>query len=308
MACPYREDSVRRQAAFQQRLQRVEEYCRPFLKVSNGAVIVENSHQRSIGVTRMLSNHYIPNESESAELDNCEDPTRQRNFFAFKPTLDAETYTRECEELGERRFDDTHGSYVELDTLFWKNHMVPVYEGEFHLGSNRIVCREKPEGGVAHLTGSIDMLKYNMVSGKLVLVELKTGSTSRSFFSMKQLFVKQKHVKQLQAYAYLLRNMFHLCGIEFNPENLELVIAGVDTSIRKVALWRVRYNPVVFLASSERWASLHDNIRLLSGDDLPCVQCAEPARYQDPKDTRLFYCSPKCREARRANKNEKISS
>lgn len=284
--------------AYAQCLRTVEERCHHFLKTNKGAVIVENSTRRSLGVTTILTNYYSPSEKECTELDEAEDRGSALNFIAFKPTLDAETYNEFVEELGERRFTDTHGSYVELDSLFHANGMVPAYEGEFKLGSNLICCRDRPSGDaeIVHLTGAIDMIKYNRRTGKLVLVELKTGNTSRAFFTMKQLFVKQKHVRQLQSYAYLLRNMFQICGVPFKSNNFELVIAGVDNSVRKVALWSVRYEPTRFLGEDERWQPLIRNIFRLSGDSLPCSQCAAPATHQWQRDTRVFFCGTACKD------------
>lgn len=291
-----------RRKEFEEKLAAVREHCVHFLTRSRGATIVTSTDYRSLGVTTLLTNYFRLNDAEKKRIANSRDWGASADVMAWKNTVDAGSMIEGyCTPLGSVKFKDSHDSYVQFDTLFLQNNLVPLADGEMDIGHNNILCKEAPDSEVdVHPTGAIDMLKYNRRRRKLTLIELKTSKTHKNFTTMENAFLKQKHIKQLHFYALMLKNMFDCARIPFDSTDFELVIVGVHETTMQIAMWRINYMPKHFLGENwgeGRWHSILSSLRRIQSHEVRCSGCGKEAHFQDQVNTRLFWCSKLCRDA-----------
>lgn len=286
-------------------LNSIKAYTSRFIAKSNDAIIIGNSQWRSLGVNRILINYFIPNDEELQTLSTAEDKDKQLNLMAWKKPLDKTVFSEFCHLIGERQFSGPHGYIVELDSLFGDNHIISLNCNELPVGDASILALSNPtadpkdQTNWIHPTGAIDMTKYNRRTGKIVCIELKTGN---SYFpcGLQSRYLKEKHVKQLHFYAFMLLNIANNAGIKLSANQIELAFAAADTRMQRVALWSVAYKPKFFLGSalgSTRWHSLIEGrIFRIPLAQIKCRMCSKPANCQSKKEPQKFYCSEQCRK------------
>ena len=245
---------------FHDKLHKIAEITNKMIIRNNGAIIVSNTAYRSMGVTRMLANYYKPDEKQTQELNTSNDKGKSLAFMSQKYTVDKETYSNKFLSLSEKKFSDQHDSFVVVDEVFKNLNIISVHGNEFQLGHKTLFIREYPnhKSQQYHLTGAIDYLKYNTLTGKLVIIELKTGKYP--FGEMKSLYLKEKHVKQVQMYAWMLRYMSICANIPIRQEDIELMIVAVNDVKKMVSVWKVQYDPITFLGKywNNRWSGIID--------------------------------------------------
>ena len=290
---------------FEQKLRGIREHFEGTVVHNNGAVIVRGPTQRhSIGVTRVLTNYYKPSAEELTRINHSQDQGKEHNFAAFKHSIDKETFSAKCRTVVEKKFEHYDSSMTVDDALCEHNDLIPIGQAEFMLGTPSLVVRETPSGQAEakHLTGSIDRMRYNKRTGKLALVELKSGQTKAPYMQMKALYFKEKHCKQLTAYAFMLQIMAAEAGVHITQDDLELIVIGLDTSKHTVAVWQLQYDPKTFLGSvwaSERWYGIVDTgfLMRVSLDKFCSIpDCAKMAFYKSRRRPELQYCSTECAE------------
>jgi hypothetical protein len=288
---------------FQLKLNAVRAYFEGKLIHNNDAVIVKSDTRQSIGVTRLLTNYYRPSAEESARLSSAADVGKERSFAAFRHSIDNESFAKNFSTLvDEERYQSYDSAMTVDDALFARQQLVPIGSKEYALGSPSVVAREQPrhDADYKHVTGSIDRLRYNTRTGRLALIELKSGQTRAPYMKMRSLYLKEKHCKQLTLYAYLLLIMAAEASVAIAPQDLELIIVGWDTCKHTLSVWKMNYDPQTFLGS--RWAASHWYGLLDTGfmarrtlDRLCCIpQCGQRAIYSSARRD-LLYCSVACR-------------
>ena len=294
-----------RYAEFENKLSAIREHFEARLGRQNGAVIVRNSKHQSIGVTRLLSNYYKPSAEEFARINRAEDAGRERTFSAFKAGIDKETFGAKFRTIvDEQRFEHYDSSMTVDDSLFEHQGLVPIDRAEYLLGSPSLVVRELPsvDAALKHLTGSIDRLRYNKRTGRLALIELKSGQTRAPYMKMRALYLKEKHCKQLTLYAFMLRIMASEANISLEPNDIELFIIGYDSAKHCVSVWQMQYDPQTFLGSvwaGERWAGIIDTgllARLTLNEHCCIPNCTNRAMLRSKLHPDQVYCSQACRE------------
>jgi len=291
---------------FEQKLSKIRTHFQGSVMHNNGAVIVRNRNGRqSIGVTRLLNNYYRPSEEELTRINKSEDQGREISFAAWKHSVDKETCAAKFRTLvDEQRFEYYDSGMTVDDALLEHAGLVPIGKPEFALGSPSLVAREQPSSSATlkHLVGSIDRHRYNKRRAKLVFVELKSGNTKAPYMTMRALYLKEKHAKQLTLYAFIFQIMAMEAGVKITADDIELIIIGYDTVKRAVSVWEMQYDPKTFLGSywaTEHWHGLIDMncLMRLTLDSLCCVPgCRKKALYQSQSRPDLRYCSDKCRE------------
>lgn len=295
-----------RYTEFQDKLKAIREHFEGVVVHNNGAVIVRgHAGRQSIGVTRTLTNYYKPSDEDLTKINKAEDQGRERNFAAFKHSVDRETFNNKFQTVvDEEKFEHYDHSMTVDDKLFENHDLIPIGPPEYALGSPSLVVRETPSSDALakYIVGSIDRLRYNKRTAKLVLLELKSGQTRAAYMAMRTLYLKEKHCKQLTFYAFILQVMALEAGVKITQEDLELIVVGVDTSKRTVSVWQMQYDPKTFLGShwaGERWIGIVDTGMLmrLTLDEFCCIpDCTKKALYQHPKRSDLKYCSQACRD------------
>jgi len=313
--------------------------------LNNKAVIVSGSPYRSRGVTGILSNHYKPDDKAIEEIAKAEDKGDKRSYLAYKPTVTQETFQALFQERASVKFTDFHDSVVAKEVFYKNLGLVPSGFVEFKLGCKSLVIRELPreedpeseieyrvplselistEYGLrkfVHLTGSIDMIKYNERTGKIVFIELKTGSTQ--WGTMRSLYLKEKYVKQLCMYSYMMRYIARLAGINLKASDFELMIVAENSSQKTMVAWSVVYDPITFLGSrwSPHWYNIIDSrppimlflssvmsanrpstpqsntaAQIQSNNNYPCCVCQNPSCFQGKAFNKtLYFCSVNCK-------------
>jgi hypothetical protein len=294
-----------RYTEFQEKLQTIREHYEGVIVHHNGAVIVRgNGDRQSIGVTRVLTNYYKPSDEELTKINNAEDQGRERNFAAFKTSIDRETFNNKFHTVvDEEKFEHYDHSMTVDDKLFENHDLIPIGPAEYTLGTPSLVVREHPraDAAVKYIVGSIDRLRYNKRTAKLVLLELKSGQTRAAYMAMRTLYLKEKHCKQLTFYAFILQVMALEAGVKITQEDIELIVVGVDTSKRTVSVWQMQYDPKTFLGgvwAGERWCGIVDTGMLmrLTLDEFCCIpDCTHKAVFKVAHRPELRYCSQACR-------------
>ena len=224
--------------------------------------------KRSIGVTRVLDNYYKPSAEEQAKIAIAKDPGTELSTAAWRHSVDQMTYNANFVSLTNNHYFAYEATLNTVSEL-GKVRMVAMDKPEFRLGSPSMIVLETPGGGAQDwmfLVGSIDMFFYNYGTGKLVICEAKSGFSeapahSNSKLYMVSKFLKEKHVKQLTLYAWMLINMSQEAGVPIDPTDIELVILADDRSKRRSEIWLFGYHPKTFLGSVwafDRWTGLID--------------------------------------------------
>lgn len=274
--------------------------------------LAAQNYRRSLGVTRFLANYYKPSSAEQAEIAAATDKGKALSFAAFKHSIDKPTFEARFALVSESRYESFEDTIVGMNELN-RADVVPLGPPEFMLGSRNIIAKEEPRESAdwVHLTGSIDAIGYNKVTGKLVLVELKSGFTSATsnakFMSMQTLHLKEKHCKQLCLYARMLTAMAVEIGIVIAPTDLELLIVANNKSKHLLSIWRMVYDPETFLGSTwagERWVGILDSGMLRTAVAPHFPSCAACGRQADIIKTKslpiVFLCKP-CFNANRCH-------
>jgi hypothetical protein len=297
-------------------LTKVQTHFRNTVQRYNGAVIVyypakeRTQHHRTIGVTRLLANYYRPSAEEEAKINAAVDKGKELGFFAFRHCIDKYTFEARFRKLAETKYETYDDTIVAMNALKEVN-MIAIGSPEFLLGSRNIFVKEEPREGAEwlHLTGSIDMLCYNTLTGKLALVELKSSSgftsnnSNAKFMSMQTLHLKEKHCKQLCLYTKLFIAMAAEIGIVVPPADLELVIIANNKTKHKLAIWEMPYDPITFLGSvwaRDRWYGITDTGALFFKvqDIAPrCSVCKGDADILKTKSLPIIFICIKCKNA-----------
>lgn len=257
----------------------------------NGAIIVrynDRAHDRrgSIGAHRLLCNYYRPSAEEQQQLNNAKDVGKERSTQAFHHAIDKATFHEKFTHLiPALRYEAYDEALIASNTLSNQCNMVSLGYAEFTLGSRRILVNEFPHEGAQqlHLTGALDALFYNRATGKLVLVEQKSGfpQNNARFFSMEQLYLKEQHAKQLTLYACLLLLMAEEAGVPLVADDLELCLLANNKARHQLSAWRMQFDPVTFLG--ETWAAVHwYAIIIVVNKPMQCCFCG---RFDELKQT-----------------------
>ncbi len=229
--------------------------------------------KHSIGVTRLLDNYYKQSDEDRAQIQKAKDPGVELGLITWKSAIDQLTYQANFRSLTNNKYkayEATLNTVTELGSA----HMVAIDKPEFRLGSPSMMVLETPNGGEEdwrYLVGAIDAFFYNYETGKLVICEAKSGfsegpARSNSPVYMANKFLKEKHVKQLTLYTWILINMAEEAGVPISPDDLELAILADDRSRHISEIWTFAYNPKTFLGSVwafDRWYGLIDTGLLL---------------------------------------------
>ena len=280
----------------------------------NGAIRVvysplEKSH-RSIGVTRVLDNYYRPSPEEITKINAATDKGKELGFCSFKHCIDKDTFEARFQKLKETKYETYDDAIVAMNALK-EVGLIAIGSPEFLLGSRNIFVKEEPKPGAdwLHLTGAIDMLCYNTITKKLVLVELKSSSgftsnsTNAKFMSMQTLHLKEKHCKQLCLYAKVFIAMAAEIGINILPNDMELIIIANNKSKHKLAIWQMPYDPVTFLGSiwaRDRWCGIVDSGALFFKAQTTgprCSVCKGDADVLKTKSLPIIFICKTCKNA-----------
>lgn len=289
-----------RRKEYSDKLQQVKDTCGHFLITQRAMTIIQNSKYRSLGVTTLLTNYFKLTAADKQRIAHSNDRGASADIMAYKMPVDSGTMIDgHCQPIDTVKFKDSHDSFVQMDSLFLKHQLLPLFEGEFNVGHNTIVIKESPEStNLVHPVGAIDELKYNERTGKLAVIELKTSKSSKHFSTMEAAFLKEKHLKQVTFYPWLLKNMFDACRIPFDCKDFELYIVGVHETMMQISIWRIQYLPKYFLGgnwSSDKWHSIWAATHRIEGNKLPCCNCQGTSHYQDAVNPRYFWCSKACK-------------
>lgn len=239
--------------------------------------------KHSIGVTSVLDNYYRQSEEDVERIAAAPDRGIELGKRAWRHAIDSLTAER-FKSLTNNKYmayEATLNTVTQLGSV----HLAQIDKPEFRVGSPTITVLETPNGDERDwkfLVGAIDMFLYNYETGQLVLCEAKSGFSDQlmrnSPLYMAKMFLKEKHVKQLTLYAWMLIKMSHEAGVPIAPEDIQLVILADDRNKHMSEIWSFPYDPVTFLGSvwaRDRWVGFVDTNLLLHRPvlSLECMFC-----------------------------------
>jgi len=256
---------------------------------------VANSPHRSLGVHALLNNYYKLTPAQNELIVNAVDREIQLSDITFRPTISHELYASHFVALGEERLEHPdHDMYVALDNLLFKHGLLPLGCNELVVGHPKLLCERSPTNPEnVHMVTAIDMPRFSSATGKAAVLELKTSNRADVSYTLFEMFCKERTAKQIQLTAYLLRSMSAELHLPVHEAELELYLAGVDVYGKRCALWKIDYDPVLFLGDGmENWHAHLPRMR----ESLRCCMCNKPAKSQSASDPTKYFCGNQCRE------------
>lgn len=255
-----------------------------------------NDRRNTIGVVNFIK--------LSAKIIDCEKSKLDKNdYYEFKSKYfnDFEIYN--C--LEEIEF---YNNQLDLIPIITKNNKlifseislghpnVLVYNEENLDISNRLPDIEVSNH--SYLAGLIDLMMFNIINGKFVIIERKTYYGDND--NLEDIFLIDITIKQLTLYAYYFLNLCITYNIAITEEDIELQITGVCLKKKIIKIWKINYNPKRYLAiwKQDKWNPILNQSGRIRLNEQYCKNCFLYIDTQNnilkSENTKRIYCSQNC--------------
>jgi hypothetical protein len=221
-----------------------------------------------VGAHKLNTFSYKLQPGEAKLVDAAEDKVKKRRLLSTKHVLERDAQMLAVRDLVPLLEFSGYDSPMMEDVLAKKGLEILPGDGydsmEFLVGLPTHLVRMSPDSkeALGFPVGSIDRIRYCASRKRIVLLELKTNEWPAHWKgSLEKAFLKERNVRQICWYAWLLLRMAQQAGIPLRAEHIELCLVGVAKVQNRMAAWRIEYDPDRFLrgmawSGAARWHPL----------------------------------------------------
>lgn len=234
----------------------------------DGAIRIPDHRYPSVGAHKLNSFYYKLQPNEVKLVDAAEDKVAERRRLSTKHVLERDAQMLAVRDLVPLREFSEYDAPMMVDDELAKAglEILPgnYNSSEFLVGLPTHLVRMSPERkeALGFPVGAIDRIRYCAARKRLVLLELKTNQWPQQWkSSLEKMFLKERNVRQICWYAWLLLRMAEQANIPLRARHIELCLVGVALKQNRMAAWRIEYDPDRFLkgmawSGATRWHPL----------------------------------------------------